>query len=137
MSEPTSDTPRTDTEVIRHEPADRQIVSADFARELERELREAKFSADRWCAKWRDDGDALSRENAKLRADKARYEFCKRHMMVCTHGLAPGVTDINMMRVPVDCVMGGADEIIDRAMMPGTAANVQRMIDDARASQPL
>ncbi len=135
-----SHTPRTDKAALCWERDSHylgSLVNADFARELERELADWKRTAFELVT----DGNAVTLaqslqrmegENAKLRADKARYEFCKRHMMVGTHGLAPGVTDINMVRVPIDCVLGGADEIIDRAMLPGTAANVQRMIDNAR-----
>lgn len=103
-----SDTPITDNAEVRFSslcnPADSMWVPSKVAKTLER-------------------------ANAALRKDKARYEFCKHHMTVGTHGLAPGVTDITMARIPIDCVLLSADEIIDRAMLPGTAANVQYVID--------
>ena len=83
--------------------------------------------------------EQLTSENAELWADiketarqleivMGRYEFCKRHMVVGHHGLAPGITDISMLRIAIDCTLLSADEIIDRAMLPGTAANVQHTI---------
>lgn len=72
--------------------------------------------------------------NTRLERDKARYDFCKRQMFVSTHGIAPGVTALFMPPLPVDGVMGYADEIVDRAMMPGTAANVAALTDAAQSS---
>ena len=57
-----SDTPRTDVEA--EENGLNRVVSADFARQLERELAEARrlladIRADAQCAHWHKDIDAM------------------------------------------------------------------------------
>ena len=49
-----SDTPRTDARIVlsRHNRPDAQVVSADFARQLERELAEAQRKLEVWSLRY-------------------------------------------------------------------------------------